>query len=225
MPYPMKIANLAGKGLGVLAAKALKPGHLILREHPIARVDKTPGSPESRANPTCTKLMNRVMEMAKSGQFDPRSDFPQWPSEIVSCFEGILDEQAKMAYEKLDGEKQTQWMELSDVHAKEEDHKSPGGILRTNAIDDAENHANLYRQLSRMNHCCAPNVVRVSTDNRGGVAVVASKGIGEGEEVLINYMDGADDGLPVEKRREHLMQQYHFHCTCDLCMKQDEKCR
>lgn len=223
LPHPMKIAKLAGKGLGVLATQAIKPGQLILQEHPLVRVDKSPGSPEARANPTCAKLMGRVMEMAKAGQFNPRSEFGSWPSEVVSCFEGILDEQSKMAYAKLDGEKQTLWMELADVHAKDEVPKSPGGIVRTNAIDDATNHANLYAQLSRMNHSCAPNANRVSTDNSGGVAVVANKDIHVGDEVLISYTDGADDGLPVEERRKYLVQQYHFHCMCDLCLEQEKK--
>jgi len=75
LPHPMKIAKLAGKGLGVLATQSIKPGQLILKEHPLVRVDKSPGSPEARANPTCAKLMGRVMEMAKAGQFNPRSEF------------------------------------------------------------------------------------------------------------------------------------------------------
>jgi len=221
----MKIAKLAGKGFGVLATQTLKPGQLILQEYPLVRVDKSPGSPEARANPTCAKLMGRVMEMAKTGKFNPRSDFSQWPIVVVSCFEGILDEQSNMAYAKLDKGRQKQWMELSDVHAEDEARKSPGGILRTNAIDDAENYANLYAQLSRMNHSCAPNAIRISTDKVGGVAVLVAhnntRGIDEGEEVLISYTDGVDDGLPVEERRKHLMQQYHFHCMCNLCLEQE----
>lgn len=225
MAFPMKVASLAGKGLGVVATQALRPGGLILQEQPFARVDKSPASPESRANPRCRELMGRVTDLAQAGQFNPRSDFGQWPQEVVRCFEGILDEQGNMAYAKLGPREQSLWMDLADVHANEDASKSPGGILRTNGIDDAENHANLYEKLSRMNHSCAPNAVRLSTDGRGGVAVVASRGIDEGEEVLINYMDGADDGLPVEKRRKHLMQQYHFHCTCDLCMEQENASR
>mmetsp|Transcript_8988 Transcript_8988/g.15630 ORF Transcript_8988/g.15630 Transcript_8988/m.15630 type:complete len:224 (-) Transcript_8988:318-989(-) len=222
MPIPIKIATLAGKGFGVLATRALKPGQLILNEHPFARVDKAPGSPDARSNPTCIKLMGRVTEMAKAGKFNPRSDFSQWPREIVACFEGILDEQAKMEYDKITQDGRRKWMELADVHAKDETDKTPGGILRTNAIDDADGHANLYELLSRINHSCAPNSLRLSTDNKGGVAVVANRGIDEGEEVLISYTDGADDGLKVEERRNHLMQQYHFHCMCSLCMEQEE---
>ena len=128
-----------------------------------------------------------------------------------------------MVFEGSSSETQNKWMELSDVHAADDKQKSPGGILRTNGVDDAEDHANLYSQMSRMNHSCAPNAVRVSTGDSGGVAVVARKQIDEGEEVMINYMDGADDGKPVEQRRKHLMQQYTFHCTCPLCMSQETK--
>ena len=60
------------------------------------------------------------------------------------------------------------------------------------------------------------------------MAVVAKVDIDEGEEVLINYMDdGQDDDesghqLGVERRREQLMQQYHFHCVCSLCLEQEK---
>ena len=130
-----------------------------------------------------------------------------------------------MAFDKLEGEKQQQWMALSDVHATTaggESRSTPGGILRTNAFEDADRHANLYQRLSRMNHSCAPNAHRLSTDNRGGVAVVASQDIVAGEEVLISYMDGADGDVPVEERRARLRQQYHFQCTCALCLKQEK---
>ena len=231
-------ANLAGKGLGVLATRAIKPGQVLLAEHPFARVDKAPGSPDARTNPKCMRLMGEVMQMAKSGRFNPRSEFRQWPLEVVEAFERILDEQAKMAFARLDDEKKTKWMALSDVHAADADdatkqqseddtnhgNKTPGGILRTNGIDDATNHANLYETLSRINHSCAPNAIRYSTDaSNGGVAVVAQRDIPEGDEILISYMDGADEGMGVDERRVHLKQQYHFHCVCELCLKQEKK--
>lgn len=220
--YPIKIVNLANKGLGVIATQAIKSSQLILHEHPLVRVDKSPGSPDSKQSPKCMKLMGRVMELAKTGQFNPRSDYSSWPAEVISCYEGILNEQAKIAYDKLDDtHKQKQWMELADVFATNDNEKSPGGIIRTNAIDCADNHANLYEMLSRINHSCDPNTARISTDNIGGVAIVANKDIEKDEEISINYMDGADDNKAVEERRKYLMQQYHFHCQCDLCMMQE----
>ena len=221
--YPIKIVNLASKGLGVIATQAIKSNQLILHEHPLVRIDKSPGSTDSRQSPTCMKLMGRVMELAKSGQFNPRSDYSSWPAEVISCYEGILNEQCNMAYDKLDAQKQKQWMKLADIFAQNGNEKSPGGIIRTNAIDCAENHANLYEQLSRINHSCNPNTTRISTDKIGGVAIVANKAIEKDEEISINYMDGVDDDKPVEERRKHLMQQYHFHCQCDLCMMQEKK--
>ena len=146
--------------------------------------------------------MGRITDMAKTGRFNPRSEFMTWPKEVVTCFEGILDEQARMVFDTLDGGRQRAWMELYDAHAtattddgddKSPKNKTPGGILRTNGIDDISNHANLYKQLSRMNHSCSPNVIRMATDNHGGVAVVAKVDIDEGEEVLINYMDDGQD--------------------------------
>ena len=223
MTYPIKIIQLAGKGMGVVATQSLKPSQLILHEHPLVRVDKSPASFDSRQNSTCMKLMNTVMEMAKSGKFNPRSDYQNWPREVVSCYEGILNEQSQMAYDRLEKQKQKRWMELADVFAKDDDTKTAGGILRTNAIDDDENHANLYEQLSRINHSCAPNTMRVSTDKIGGVAIVGHKDIAKDSEITINYMDGIDDGKSVDERRKNLMQQYHFHCQCDLCMEQEKQ--
>jgi hypothetical protein len=173
--------------------------------------------------------MERVMKLASTGKFNPRSEFSAWPQEVVKYFQGILNIQADMTFEKLDDIKRKQWMELSDVHASDNDEqqKTPGGILRTNAIDDDEGYANLYSQLSRMNHSCDPNADRVSikdkSSGKSGVAVIARRVIDDGEEIFMNYMDGAViDRNSVGDRRRHLMQQYHFHCSCPLCMEQEK---
>ena len=235
----IKVVEIAGRGIGVLTTRSFKPGQVILQEMPFARVSKNAGSPEVRAHPVASKLMDRVVELAASGAFNPRTDnFHSWPSEVRRCMEGVLEAQAEMEYDRSPPAVQAKWRELSDVHAVAADDdasaedadqtssckKTPGGVLRTNGVDDDEGYANLYEKLSRMNHSCEPNAVRIvsRTDPRAGpgVHVVASRHIDKGEEVFINYIDGADDGLRVEERRHHLQQQYHFHCTCSRCMRE-----
>jgi len=232
--------------MGVLATRSIRPGQVILQEMPFARVSKNAGSAEVRSHPVASRLMDRVVELAATGAFNPRTDdFLSWPPEVRRCMEGVLEAQAEMEYDRAPPAVQAKWMVLSDVHAASatsstsggaaapdaaaSNAKTPGGVLRTNGVDDDEGYANLYEKMSRMNHSCDPNAVRMvsrAAPAAGpGVHVVASRNIGEGEEVLINYMDGADDGLRVEERRHHLQQQYSFHCTCSLCMKQEERGR
>ena len=99
--------------------------------------------------------------------------------------------------------------------------------MRTNGFDDDEGYANLYELLSRVNHACgdAANSTRISLKSIAGsgaadnsVVVVAERDIEEGEELLVNYLDSADEGMGVEERRRHLLRTHNFTCTCAKCM-------
>lgn len=53
-----------------------------------------------------------------------------------------------------------------------------------------------------------------------GVRLRASRVIEQGDEILVNYMDGIDADLAVEQRRQRLKQQYSFHCECPRCVRE-----
>ncbi len=126
-----------------------------------------------------------------------------------------------MAHAKLDPLSRDRWMSLDDSASAPGAEKTPGGVLRTNAFDDATGHANLYELLSRVNHSCEPNAIRqTETGGQSVVQLVSCVAIREGDEILVNYMDGIDEGLNVEQRRSRLQQQYRFHCECPRCKRE-----
>jgi len=215
-----RVARVAGRGSGLLATRAIESGQVILDEQPLVRVSKNANSAAVRAHPVAAGLMQRVIQLASKGVFNPR-DVDSWPAEVRQCMEGVLDVQAEMAFEKLPEPAREEWMALHDAHAEVEGRaKSPGGVLRTNAFDDDEGFANLYARLSRVNHSCAPNATRMAAEPGGSVRVLASQAIQPDEEVLISYLDGEDAGLAVGQRRQRLEQQFRFLCTCSLCARE-----
>ena len=121
-----------------------------------------------------------------------------------------MDIQANMTYEEQTPDIKQRWMALSqfvplapdgDAHdqATPPPSKSPGRIIRTNAFDDAEGFANLYERLSRMNHRCQANALRVAGFNHA-VRVVAARPIDVGEEICISYLDAPHPDAPRPRR-------------------------
>ena len=44
----------------------------------------------------------------------------------------------------------------------------------------------------------------------GTMALVAIRDIAAGEEITVNYLDGADEGMSFEERRRHLLRTNNF---------------
>ena len=42
------------------------------------------------------------------------------------------------------------------------------------------------------------------------VMLVAERDIAAGEEITVNYLDGADEGMSFEERRRHLLRTHNF---------------
>jgi hypothetical protein len=74
----------------------------------------------------------------------------------------------------------------------------------------------VYLLSSRINHDCAPNTVRGST-NKCQVVFRAIKDIEAGEEITTDYMGLGF--LPVSSRRQQLLEKYQFKCICLTCTK------
>lgn len=88
----------------------------------------------------------------------------------------------------------------------------------------------LFRKLSRVNHSCAPNAMRVELDvssqrPHGGFSLVALQPIDVGEEITINY--GSDEELlmPAEARQEWYMKTRGHGCWCARCDEPEDTLR
>lgn len=75
----------------------------------------------------------------------------------------------------------------------------------------------LYPSMSLLNHDCQPNCVMIFEGKT--LYLRAIKDIQPQEELTISYTDAL---APSVERRKQLEQQYHFHCTCQLCSTADK---
>jgi len=94
------------------------------------------------------------------------------------------------------------------------------GIMRTNCIrvsfpgDDVMGYRAVAVDLSRCNHSCAPNVTRMFNPAKFALELRAVRPIKAGEQVTISYTDMLQSAAT---RSRHLLQLWHFNCTCSFC--------
>ena len=220
----LQVLRIDGKGCGVVAARRFEVGAVVLEETPLVRVSKDTQATAARHDGAAA-LMQRVYAAASTGAFDPAVP-DTWPPEVVDCLDQVMDIQAEMTYEEQSPDVQRRWMALSQFvplpqggspqdQTEELTSKSPGRIIRTNAFDDAEGFANLYELLSRMNHRCAANAIRVAGANHA-VKVVAAEAIDKGEEICISYLDEPHANAP---RAQESPAPVCGHATCRSPLK------
>ncbi|KAG5511325.1 hypothetical protein GH5_07574 [Leishmania sp. Ghana 2012 LV757] len=54
----------------------------------------------------------------------------------------------------------------------------------------------------------------------GWIGIEATRPIAAGEEITISYVDLGSFSDDLQSRSRHLLEQYRFLCTCELCMRQ-----
>ncbi|XP_065178834.1 histone-lysine N-methyltransferase SMYD3-like [Sycon ciliatum] len=75
----------------------------------------------------------------------------------------------------------------------------------------------LYARLSKINHSCDPNCVVMFNGPTAHLRTL--KAIAEGEEITISYIDVLNT---TERRRDLLRTQFHFFCTCPVCVRSSQ---
>jgi SET domain-containing protein len=87
---------------------------------------------------------------------------------------------------------------------------------------DLEAHGGLYVLHSHINHSCAPNLSIRHLDQRttlSRITVIARRDIEAGEELFISYVNPE---LPLERRRQQLMEWGFGKCTCSRCVTEEQ---
>jgi len=78
------------------------------------------------------------------------------------------------------------------------------------------NHGHgLFEIACRMNHSCKPNCVWFTTQDGKSKEVRAISTIGKGEELTVDYSGNALDATPA--RRDDILQTKGFLCNCERC--------
>jgi len=90
-------------------------------------------------------------------------------------------------------------------------------ILSTNTVtlkDDSEYQSGLFKDFSRVNHSCLPNVNHFWNSDLGMEELWCERDIQKDEEILTSYIELYADR---ESRQGELKMKWNFDCRCTVC--------
>ena len=195
---PVMVTEIEGKGRGLVAARDIKAGELIVMEEPLIKLAKLPpGSlPDLDYFKSLMKQIEEFPEEAKKQfyKLKPR----QLQSTKLDVALGALSLGAGMDEFKI-------FFNNCKVHDKY------GYLLHLNT--------------ALVNHSCAPNAFNGPVKPGAGVdqsqeilEIRAIKDISKEEEVTIPYIrDLMELGSSSQERRMRIKLRYGFDCKCDVC--------
>eukprot|EP00795_Rhopilema_esculentum_P012225 gene12225-2857_t len=78
----------------------------------------------------------------------------------------------------------------------------------------------LYEDIEKGNHSCAPNAEVTFPHNNSTLVLVAIKDIEQDEEICISYLDECQRERSRHSRQKILRENYLFQCSCPVCESQ-----
>ena len=198
---PVALAEVAGRGLGLLATRAIRPAAVVVREQPLLVFA---GRRLDRFLETFARLPAASKE-ALLALYEPG-------------MEGRLEEELEEAMEQAFTSSDSR-MIRAGLRAWR--------ILWTNGVavgeEGAEQVKAVYPTVARMNHSCRPSAVFGLEEGGRTMVITACRGVARGEELLVNYI-GTEGLLAArEERRRLLAASWGFECRCEVCSKEGEE--
>ncbi|KAF7351082.1 Aldehyde dehydrogenase [Mycena sanguinolenta] len=190
-----RVADVSGKGLGLVSMRALKMGDLILDERPLF---------------VCTRGVPVLVP----------STFTQ--DQIIQYHLQKLEEHYQLSISRMRPKAKTAYMALSNCH--KEDRSGPiVGIVRTNGLalqglrpgveDETNEYSAICKDISRLNHSCSPNTAPRFHKPSFSYRLYAVRDIAEGEELTYQYTDVMQSAA----KRQAELKPYDFVCACPAC--------
>lgn len=99
--------------------------------------------------------------------------------------------------------------------------QTPDARFKANSFEmgkdrKSKNKEGIFLEPSRLNHSCVPNAYFTWNNISKRITVHASDNIPRGEEIFVNYNNKVYHHTR-DERREELLTDYHFDCTCRAC--------
>ncbi|KAF7297875.1 Aldehyde dehydrogenase [Mycena chlorophos] len=190
-----RIQEIPGKGLGVVAARPLKQGDLLLTERPLL-------------------MMPLAIPVTRPRTFTPAQAMQHSPNES--------ERYAEIVVGRMEKGRREAFYRLHNSHT--EDGSGPiDGRIRTNGIGlrglqpGVAGAIGMYTAVcdvvARLNHSCSPNTQPKFNRTMFAFEVYAVREVAEGEELTFQYFDAL---VPAEERAE-MCTPYAFKCSCAAC--------
>ncbi|KAF9442050.1 SET domain-containing protein [Macrolepiota fuliginosa MF-IS2] len=201
-PYPSdpyyEILHTPSKGFGMFAKRLIKPGQLILDEHPVLIV---PERPLPHDSPAWDSLGRDLPEKERTEMLTMANCRPE--EECPSLVEGVVRTNALV-------------LDLSPPPSA--DDKRKGKSKAKENIDEVHNHqrfGGVFLKINRCNHSCGPNAAHKWDVSNLSSKLYALRAIEPGEEITIFYTDVTQ---PRDVRRAELEKNHRFLCACAHCL-------
>jgi hypothetical protein len=192
-----RVQSIAGKGLGVIAARDILVGEMIMTEKPLLSLTTEPSS-GGKPSPADYARVLRVVE----------EEVDRLPKEGQDRFFALTG-YARDVFDDDGGD--DDGGQTSTTSSKT---TSALDIFRTNALPMAKGCAGVFPDLARLNSHCRPNVHYSWDDEQKHATVYAVDPILAGQELNICYMGPC---FPRRDRRGYLQHNFGFTCGCSVC--------
>ncbi|KPA74684.1 hypothetical protein ABB37_09010 [Leptomonas pyrrhocoris] len=93
-----------------------------------------------------------------------------------------------------------------------------GGSSSNSGSGGRRRNLNSYRAIAVSSP--SPFSTSFTESLEGWIGIQATRPIAAGEEITVSYIDLEMYGDDVQARSRHLLEQYRFLCTCELCVRQ-----
>ena len=192
----IKVLHLPGKGRGVLAARQLPAGTVVMRAYPYVL----------RGGATDT-FSDVILKMVRRRMLDQNTYFD---SVIMS-----MSDNESPDHETVD-EGLITAAQAIDPTVTELTVRRLASVFWHNCFPEG-----VCPELALFNHSCDPNCAyRVDWDDNCAFVMRTNRAVNKGEELCINYLCTTDGPLAV--RQELLHKGWQFWCKCDLCLQEQK---
>ncbi|KAK0236721.1 hypothetical protein EDD85DRAFT_583571 [Armillaria nabsnona] len=212
-----RISPTLHRGLGMFAARQFKMGDLVADERPLMVF---PVGPPTDFDLATAKVPgeNRIKLTLKSSDDDLSSIFERMSEESQQAFVGLQNSHLQNGL--LFGTARTNGYGLEDdLKDETENVKFFSTLSSDNKMTELVKsrigtYAGVFKDLSRVNHSCSPNVRRKFHMSTFSMQLRAARDIEEGEEIFTTY---TQDLRPAADRAKGLAP-YGIKCTCRACL-------
>ncbi|PBK71607.1 hypothetical protein ARMSODRAFT_781730 [Armillaria solidipes] len=212
-----RISPTLHRGLGMFAARRFKTGDLVADERPLMVF---PVGPPTDFDLATAKVPgeNRIKLTLKSSDDILSSIFERMSEESQEAFMGLQN--SHLPNGLLFGTARTNGYGLEDGLKDETENVK---FFSTLSSDDKMTqlvqsrigtYAGVFKDLSRVNHSCSPNIRRKFYMSSFSMQLRAARDIEEGEEIFTTY---TQDLRPAADRAKGLAP-YGIKCTCRACL-------
>ena len=206
-PRIWRKAILEGRGTGLLTARDVKAGELILAEEPLVSFHAVP------------KDVIHQMEWLTVGKRPDGEEFANGKQTIAAGLRKVSPNRKKK-FRELHGEGRN----YTDADRHHQDYDLSRVRLNAFSDDDPDEHGlqlsveRVFEIISRINHSCKPNAVMTWNKRLEQGTIFAITGISEGDEITISYYADLHSQLrSIRERCTMLFESHGFVCLCPAC--------